>query len=120
MDVQEMDALVQEAAGLPLDQIFELHGERYYRRLERETLQSIVAGPRAAVVARSRSGSGRESSEPEWRESSRCSLTSKENPAGVRSRAMPCPMAPHNPETTSNKRSSTTLKVTSYSAATTW
>jgi XRE family aerobic/anaerobic benzoate catabolism transcriptional regulator len=47
----EMDSLVQEAAGLPLDQIFELHGERYYRRLERETLQSIFARPRASVVA---------------------------------------------------------------------
>lgn len=47
----EMDALVQEAAGLPLDQIFELHGERYYRRLERETLASILAGSSASVVA---------------------------------------------------------------------
>jgi len=47
----EMDALVQEAAGLPLDQIFELHGERYYRRLERETLQSILAGSQASVIA---------------------------------------------------------------------
>jgi XRE family aerobic/anaerobic benzoate catabolism transcriptional regulator len=47
----EMDALVQEAAGLPLDQIFELHGERYYRRLERETLASILAGSRPSVVA---------------------------------------------------------------------
>jgi XRE family aerobic/anaerobic benzoate catabolism transcriptional regulator len=47
----EMDALVQEAAGLPLDQIFELHGERFYRRLERETLQSILAGSVASVVA---------------------------------------------------------------------
>jgi XRE family aerobic/anaerobic benzoate catabolism transcriptional regulator len=47
----EMDAMVQEAAGLPLDQIFELHGERYYRRLERDTLQSILAGSRASVVA---------------------------------------------------------------------
>jgi XRE family aerobic/anaerobic benzoate catabolism transcriptional regulator len=47
----EMDALVQESAGLPLDQIFELHGERHYRRLERETVQSILAGGRASVVA---------------------------------------------------------------------
>jgi XRE family aerobic/anaerobic benzoate catabolism transcriptional regulator len=47
----EMDALVQEAAGLPLDQIFELHGERYYRRIERETLQRILAGSSASVVA---------------------------------------------------------------------
>lgn len=47
----EMDALVQEAAGLPLDQIFELHGERHYRRLERETVGSILASARASVVA---------------------------------------------------------------------
>jgi len=47
----EMDALVQESAGLPLDQIFELHGERHYRRLERETVQSILADARASVVA---------------------------------------------------------------------
>lgn len=47
----EMDALVQDAAGLPLDQIFELHGERHYRRLERETVQSILADARASVVA---------------------------------------------------------------------
>jgi XRE family aerobic/anaerobic benzoate catabolism transcriptional regulator len=47
----EMDAVVQEAAGLPLDQIFELHGERHYRRLERETLASIVGDARPAVVA---------------------------------------------------------------------
>src|SRR5215831_1770845 len=47
----EMDALVQDAAGLPLDQIFELHGERHYRRLEREAARSILAPGRAAVVA---------------------------------------------------------------------
>jgi XRE family aerobic/anaerobic benzoate catabolism transcriptional regulator len=47
----EMDAVVQESAGLPLDQIFELHGERHYRRLERETLASIVGDARPAVVA---------------------------------------------------------------------
>ena len=47
----EMDALIQESAGIPLDQIFELHGERWYRRLERDTLQSIFTRQRAAVVA---------------------------------------------------------------------
>src|SRR5262245_4639654 len=47
----EMDARIQRAAGLPLDQIFELHGERYYRRLERETLSAILSEPNAAVVA---------------------------------------------------------------------
>jgi len=47
----EMDALIQDAAGLPLDQIFELHGERYYRRLERETLGRILSEDRPAVLA---------------------------------------------------------------------
>lgn len=49
----EMDALIQDAAGLPLDQIFELHGERYYRKLERETLERILERERSAVVAAS-------------------------------------------------------------------
>ncbi|HVQ35843.1 MAG TPA: shikimate kinase [Candidatus Bathyarchaeia archaeon] len=47
----EMDALIQDAAGLPLDQIFELHGERYYRKLERETMERILDRERAAVIA---------------------------------------------------------------------
>jgi XRE family aerobic/anaerobic benzoate catabolism transcriptional regulator len=47
----EMDELIQEASGLPLDQIFELHGERYYRRLERETLGRILGNGRRAVLA---------------------------------------------------------------------
>jgi XRE family transcriptional regulator, aerobic/anaerobic benzoate catabolism transcriptional regulator len=47
----EMDALIQDAAGLPVDQIFELHGERHYRRLERETLQRILEREGPAVVA---------------------------------------------------------------------
>ncbi len=47
----EMDALVQKACGLPIDQIFELHGERYYRRVERETLSRILGSGRPAVVA---------------------------------------------------------------------
>lgn len=47
----EMDARIQEAAGLPIDQIFELHGERYYRRLERETLLRVLGEDRRAVVA---------------------------------------------------------------------
>jgi XRE family aerobic/anaerobic benzoate catabolism transcriptional regulator len=47
----EMDALIREASGLPLDQLFELHGERYYRRLEREILGRILVDGRPAVVA---------------------------------------------------------------------
>jgi len=47
----EMDAWIVEASGLPLDQIFELHGERYYRKLERETMERILDRERAAVIA---------------------------------------------------------------------
>jgi XRE family aerobic/anaerobic benzoate catabolism transcriptional regulator len=47
----EMDAAVQKASGLPIDQIFELHGERFYRRVERETLARILDGGRPTVVA---------------------------------------------------------------------
>ena len=47
----EMDARIRETAGLPLDQLFELHGERFYRRIEREVLERILDGGSGAVVA---------------------------------------------------------------------
>src|SRR5437870_5715354 len=47
----ELDALIEEAAGLTLAEIFELHGEAYYRRLERETLAAFLASTPAAVLA---------------------------------------------------------------------
>jgi XRE family aerobic/anaerobic benzoate catabolism transcriptional regulator len=47
----EMDARISEASGLTLDQLFELHGERYYRRLEQETLRAILATGEPAIVA---------------------------------------------------------------------
>lgn len=47
----ELDALIEEAAGLTLAEIFELHGEAYYRRLERETLSSLLATSQGAVLA---------------------------------------------------------------------
>jgi XRE family aerobic/anaerobic benzoate catabolism transcriptional regulator len=47
----EMDRLIVEAAGLPIDQIFELHGERHYRRLERETLARALAAGGPIVLA---------------------------------------------------------------------
>jgi XRE family aerobic/anaerobic benzoate catabolism transcriptional regulator len=47
----EMDARIREAAGLPLDQLFELHGERFYRRIERETLEKILESGTGAVLA---------------------------------------------------------------------
>ena len=47
----ELDALVETAAGLSLAQIFELHGEAYFRRQERETLSRFLATTPAGVLA---------------------------------------------------------------------
>ena len=47
----ELDTLIEESAGLPLGQIFELHGERHFRRLERETLARFLSGASPAVLA---------------------------------------------------------------------
>jgi len=41
----ELDREIELAAGLSLAQIFELHGEAYYRRVEREVLTRLLAGP---------------------------------------------------------------------------
>lgn len=40
----ELDQRIEQAAGLRLGEIFELHGEAHYRRLEREALRSILDG----------------------------------------------------------------------------
>jgi XRE family aerobic/anaerobic benzoate catabolism transcriptional regulator len=47
----ELDRRVEEAAGLSLEEIFALHGPEYYRRLEREALELVLAADRPAVVA---------------------------------------------------------------------
>ncbi len=47
----ELDRQVEAAAGLPLSQIFEMHGEAYYRRLEGETLRTQLAEDPHAVIA---------------------------------------------------------------------
>lgn len=46
----ELDERIEEAAGLPLSQIFEMHGEAYYRRLERDVLATILDGAQAPLV----------------------------------------------------------------------
>jgi XRE family aerobic/anaerobic benzoate catabolism transcriptional regulator len=38
----ELDRRVEQAAGMSLAEIFALHGEEYYRRLERETLERVL------------------------------------------------------------------------------
>jgi XRE family aerobic/anaerobic benzoate catabolism transcriptional regulator len=47
----ELDSLVEDEAGLGLEEIFALHGEGYYRRLEREVLSRFVSTGTAAVLA---------------------------------------------------------------------
>jgi XRE family aerobic/anaerobic benzoate catabolism transcriptional regulator len=47
----ELDGLVEEEAGLRLSEIFALHGEGYYRRLERDVLTRFVAESPNAVLA---------------------------------------------------------------------
>lgn len=47
----ELDRKVEERAGLALDELFSLHGEQYYRRLEREVLGALVADPAPMVIA---------------------------------------------------------------------
>lgn len=47
----ELDRRIEEAAGLSLAEIFALHGEEYYRRLEREVLEAILAADRPVVLA---------------------------------------------------------------------
>ena len=47
----ELDRRVEQAAGLTLAEIFALHGEDYYRRLERASLERILDQGRPAVLA---------------------------------------------------------------------
>jgi XRE family transcriptional regulator, aerobic/anaerobic benzoate catabolism transcriptional regulator len=47
----ELDSRIEDAAGMGLREIFSLHGEDYYRRLEREALASLVREQRPMVVA---------------------------------------------------------------------
>ncbi len=47
----ELDRRIERAADLSLSELFSLHGEDYYRRLERETLQQVLAENRPIVLA---------------------------------------------------------------------
>ena len=47
----EVEREIEQAAGLPLADVFTLHGEAYYRRVEREVLTRLLADPAPAVLA---------------------------------------------------------------------
>jgi XRE family aerobic/anaerobic benzoate catabolism transcriptional regulator len=47
----ELDREIEARAGLALGEVFTLHGEDYYRRLEHETLVDLLAHPEPMVLA---------------------------------------------------------------------
>jgi XRE family aerobic/anaerobic benzoate catabolism transcriptional regulator len=47
----ELDQRIEQTAGLPLGELFALHGEAYYRRIEREVLTELLADPPPMVLA---------------------------------------------------------------------
>lgn len=47
----ELDALIEERAELPLADVFAVHGEQYYRRLELEALEDFLAADQGSVLA---------------------------------------------------------------------
>jgi len=47
----ELDRRIEEAANLTLAELFSLHGEAYYRRLERDVLQTVLNEEKPIVLA---------------------------------------------------------------------
>lgn len=47
----ELDRRIEQAADLSLAELFSLHGDDYYRRLERETLNAVLAERQGMVIA---------------------------------------------------------------------
>jgi XRE family transcriptional regulator, aerobic/anaerobic benzoate catabolism transcriptional regulator len=47
----ELDEQIERAAGLTLQNIFEVHGEDYYRKLEQEVLLDLILRRKRAVIA---------------------------------------------------------------------
>ena len=47
----ELDKRIEQAADLSLGELFTLHGEDYYRRLEREVLQDVLGEGKPMVLA---------------------------------------------------------------------
>jgi XRE family transcriptional regulator, aerobic/anaerobic benzoate catabolism transcriptional regulator len=47
----ELDRRIEQAANLSLAEVFSLYGEDYYRRLERDALQTVIEDRRPMVLA---------------------------------------------------------------------
>lgn len=50
MPFVELDARIESASGLRIGEIFQLHGETYYRDTERAELQRVLAGEPAVIA----------------------------------------------------------------------
>ena len=61
----ELDRRIEQAAGLSLGEVFALHGEQYYRRLERETLERVLAEAAGAPLVLA-AGGGLPASPDTW------------------------------------------------------
>jgi XRE family transcriptional regulator, aerobic/anaerobic benzoate catabolism transcriptional regulator len=46
----ELDTMIEQTAGMSLGEVFTLHGEDYYRRLERVALHELLARARSCVM----------------------------------------------------------------------
>jgi XRE family aerobic/anaerobic benzoate catabolism transcriptional regulator len=47
----ELDQQIEQRAGMRLPEIFTIHGEEFYRRLERETLADLLSARQSMVLA---------------------------------------------------------------------
>lgn len=47
----ELDRRIEQAADMPLNDLFSIYGEDHYRRLERETLAALLSDPHPMVLA---------------------------------------------------------------------
>ncbi|HWP84168.1 MAG TPA: shikimate kinase, partial [Terriglobia bacterium] len=47
----EIDALIEKEAGMSLMELFSIHGESYYRELEHQVMQKLLATSPPAVIA---------------------------------------------------------------------
>ena len=47
----ELDTRIEDEAGMSLGEVFSLHGEEYYRRLERETLARVLRDEPSGILA---------------------------------------------------------------------
>jgi XRE family aerobic/anaerobic benzoate catabolism transcriptional regulator len=61
----ELDRRIEQAAGLSLAEVFALHGEGYYRRLEKETLERVLTEAHRAPIVLA-AGGGLPTSRESW------------------------------------------------------